>query len=181
MNKKTKTIINLSYSALCAALIAVSAWVTIPFSAVPVTLQTFAVCAVAGLLGAKWGTVTILVYVFLGVVGLPVFSGFGGGIGFLLGATGGYMIGFFFVSVIVGTVSDRLGGRFLPSVISMAAGLAFCYLLGTLWFVCVYSNETSLDAAFMTCVVPFVIPDAAKVIAAATVVSRLKPSLRSLK
>ena len=91
-------VVDLTYMAVCAALIAVCSWISIP-AAVPFTLQTFAVFCVLGLLGGKRGTVSILVYILLGAIGLPVFSGFNGGIGALLGTTGGYIIGFIFVGL----------------------------------------------------------------------------------
>lgn len=177
MKRKTEYLIYLSYSAICAAIIAVSAWISLPFSVIPVTLQSFAVCAVAGLLGWKWGLASLFVYVLLGAVGMPVFSGFGGGIGVLTGASGGYIIGFFTTVLIVGIISNKYGGRFLPMLISMAAGILACYAIGTLWFIFGYSTESGTGAALATCVAPFVIPDAVKIIAAALVVSRLKPHL----
>ena len=96
MNGKYKTL-DLIYMAIGAALIAVCSWVTIPL-VVPFTLQTFAVFTVVELLGGKKGCLSILVYILLGAVGLPVFSGFKGGIGALIGTTGGYIIGFIFIA-----------------------------------------------------------------------------------
>ncbi len=177
MKKRTEYLIYLSYSAICAAIIAASAWIALPFSAIPVTLQSFAICAVAGLLGWKWGLASLSVYVLLGAVGLPVFSGFGGGIGVLMGASGGYIIGFFTTVLIVGIISNKYGGKFVPMLISMSAGILACYAVGTLWFVFVYSSSEGFLSALAMCVAPFVIPDAVKIIAAALVVSRLKPHL----
>ena len=77
---------------LCTALMAICAWITIP-AAVPFTMQTFAVFLTAGLLGGKRGTIVVLVYLLLGAVGLPVFSGFAGGLGYMTGVTGGYLVG----------------------------------------------------------------------------------------
>ena len=90
---KTKEIILISLS---AALICICSWIQVP-SAVPFTLQTFAVFLVSAVLGAKKGVAATLVYILLGAVGLPVFSGFQGGVGVLLGATGGYVFGFVFI------------------------------------------------------------------------------------
>ena len=92
MKQHTKTL-NLLYMALFVAVMAICSWVSIP-SAVPFTLQTFAVFCALCLLGGKRGTIAILVYIALGAIGLPVFSGFSGGIGILLGTTGGYIWGF---------------------------------------------------------------------------------------
>ncbi|MBR6474866.1 MAG: biotin transporter BioY, partial [Lachnospiraceae bacterium] len=98
MNRKYTTL-DLIYMAIGAALIAACSWITIPFM-VPFTLQTFAVFTIVGLLGGRKGFLSILVYILLGAVGLPVFSGFKGGIGVLAGTTGGYIIGFLFIALI---------------------------------------------------------------------------------
>ena len=92
-------VVDLIYMALCAALIAICSWITVP-ATIPFTMQTFAVFCVLGLLGGRRGSMAILVYILLGVVGLPVFSGFQGGIGALLGTTGGYIVGFIFIGLI---------------------------------------------------------------------------------
>ena len=96
-NKKLQTI-DLVYMALGAVLIAISSWISIP-TTVPFTMQTFAVFFVLSALGGRRGTITILVYVLLGAVGIPVFSQFTSGIGILLGNTGGYIIGFLFTGL----------------------------------------------------------------------------------
>ena len=94
--RKMKTI-DLAYMALGAVIIAVCSWISIP-TVVPFTLQTFAVFSVLGLLGGKRGTISVLIYILLGAVGVPVFAGFSGGFGVILGPTGGYIVGFLLVS-----------------------------------------------------------------------------------
>ncbi len=173
MNKK-KSLIYIMRAALCAALIAVSSFITVPVSAVPVTLQTFAVCAVSALLGLKWGVASVAVYILLGAIGLPVFSGFGGGIGVLLGAGGGFIWGFLIIAVVVGFISDKFGVDIKKMLISMAVGMIGCYIAGVLWYILVYSGGEGIVAALSACVFPFVIPDAIKIVAAAVVASRLK-------
>ena len=108
---RTKTT-DLVYTALCAALIAVCSWISVP-AAVPFTLQTFAVFAALNLLGGKRGTTAVLVYILLGAVGLPVFSGFKGGPGVLLGTTGGYIIGFLFTGLLF-IFAERLFAQLRP-------------------------------------------------------------------
>lgn len=88
----------LAYTGILAALIAVCSWISIP-TAVPFTLQTFAVFLTLGLLGGRLGTLAVTVYLLLGAVGLPVFAGFHGGLGAFLGATGGYLVGFLFTAL----------------------------------------------------------------------------------
>ena len=98
-SRENSKVLDMVYIAISAALIAICSWISIP-TAVPFTLQTFAVFFVLLLLGGERGTIATLVYVLLGAVGVPVFAGFSGGIGILLGSTGGYIIGFLFVGLI---------------------------------------------------------------------------------
>lgn len=172
-SKKTLAIV---YTGISAALIAVCSWITIPMT-VPFTLQTLAICLAAGLFGAKIGTSATLIYILLGAIGVPVFSGFKGGAGVLLGSTGGYIIGFVFTALIVGLASDKFKGKLLPMIISMVVGVLVCYVFGTAWFAVVYakSNEPeSLATILGWCVIPFIIPDAVKIVVAALLSSRLK-------
>ena len=167
--------LDMVYIALFAALISICAWISIP-TTVPFTLQTFAVCLTAGLLGMKRGTLTIVVYLLLGAIGLPVFAGFQGGLGSLLGTTGGYLIGFLFTALIVGFISDRFG-RKLPAVAAaMVVGIAVCYAFGTVWFLLLYIKNTGpvgIGTVLSWCVIPFIIPDIIKAAVAALLTSRL--------
>ena len=165
--------------AVSAALLTVCSWISVPLT-VPFTLQTFAVCLISALFGAPCGLLSLLVYVLLGLAGLPVFSGFRGGAGVLLGATGGYIAGFFLTSLIVGlTAAARK--RSVPSLlISMAAGVLVCYAFGTAWFMAVYARTTGpvgLLTALGWCVFPYLIPDAAKILLAVWLTRRLHPVL----
>lgn len=182
MAEKNKfKILDLVYIGISAALIAVCSWITIPM-AVPITLQTMGVCLVAGLFGLKRGTLSILVYILLGAIGLPVFSNFGGGLGALLGSTGGYIIGFIFTAIIVGFASDKFKGKLLALIISMVIGIIVCYAFGTAWFAVVYakSNEpASLATILGWCVIPFLIPDAVKIALAAVLTNRLKKFIKN--
>lgn len=173
--KKFKTL-DIVYIGLCAALIAICAWISIPMT-VPFTLQTMGVCLVAGLLGAKRGTIATLVYITLGAIGIPVFAGFSGGISAILGSTGGYIIGFIFTALIVGIVSDKFKGKLIPLIISMVVGVLVCYVIGTAWFAIVYAKEgtpATIGTILGWCVVPFIIPDLVKIIVAAILTNRLK-------
>lgn len=168
--KKFKTI-DIVYIGLFAALIAVCAWISIPMT-VSFTLQTCAVCLTAGLLGWKRGTLTVLVYILLGMVGLPVFTGFKSGIAAVTGPTGGYIVGFIFTALIVGLAADRLGKKLWVNILFMAIGILVCYLFGTVWFMIAY--KVTFVSALTTCVIPFLIPDAVKIAVAAILVNRLK-------
>lgn len=179
MKNDTKPVmrtVDLALIALCASLIAVCSWISIP-TVVPFTLQTFAVFCVLELLGGKKGTVSILVYILLAAVGVPVLSGFSGGLSALLGTTGGYVLGFLLIGLLY-WLSESLFGKKLPVRISaLVLGLAVCYAFGTAWFMIVYANKTGpvgLGTALGWCVIPFIIPDLIKLALAVGVASRLR-------
>ena len=153
---------NMALCGFFVALLTVCAWICIPFGPIAITLQTFAVCLCLGLLGGKLGTVTILVYLLLGAVGVPVFSGFRGGAAVLMGATGGYVFGFFFAALIYWLITHF---RKTPvfQLLAMVLCVLICYVAGTAWFCLVYLPGAGLDAVLLTCVVPYLLPDALKV------------------
>ncbi len=168
---KNNRIADMVLVSLFAAVIAVSAQIAIPVGAIPFTLQTMAVLIAAALLGLKRGVTSIAVYILLGVVGLPVFSGFKGGIGALAGPTGGYITAFLLVGLIVGFAVDKFGRKISVMILSMTAGLLLCYAFGTLWFV--FSTGTDFLSALMLCVVPYIIIDVLKIVGSALLVNRL--------
>ena len=163
--------------AVCAAVMAVCSWISIP-AAVPFTMQTFGVFLAVGLLGGRNGTLAVVIYLLLGAAGLPVFSGFTGGIGHLFGATGGYIIGFVFSALLMWLIERLLGRSFKALVASMIAGLLVCYAFGTAWFMVVYARDSGsigLITALSWCVFPYIIPDALKILLAAVMTRRLRP------
>ena len=169
--------------AVCAAVMAVCSWISIP-AAVPFTLQTFAVFLTAGLLGGKRGTITVIVYILLGAIGVPVFSGFTGGIGHLLGPTGGYIIGFIFSALVMWFAENRFGKSLKVLAASMVIGLIVCYAFGTAWFMAVYTKETGeigLMTALGWCVFPYIIPDAVKIALAVILCRRLRPVITQME
>ena len=180
MQTRTKTI-SLVRCALAAALMAVCAWITVP-GPVPFTLQTFAVFCALGLLGGFRGTASVLCYILLGAVGLPVFSGFRGGVGALLGSTGGYILGFL-TSALVYWAVVRSSRDLWRQALGMVLGLLTCYLFGTLWFVEVYtraSGAMTFGTALSLCVIPFLLPDALKIALALLLTRTLGPRLERL-
>ena len=106
---KTKTY-DLAYIAIFAVLIAICSWISIPMT-VPFTLQTFGVFMAVGVLGGKRGSLAVLVYILLGVIGVPVFAGFSGGLGILLNNTGGYSIGFLFSALVMWAMESLWGKK----------------------------------------------------------------------
>ncbi len=178
--KSRQKLLDMTYVALFAVVIAACSWISIP-AAVPFTMQTFGVFMAIGTLGGKRGTLAVLVYLLLGTFGAPVFSGFTGGVGCILGSTGGYIVGFL-VSALTMWGLERLLGRSYPALaFSMVAGLLVCYLFGTLWFMAVYAKGTEamgMWAALCTCVFPYVLPDLLKIILALTLCKRLSRAVK---
>ena len=170
---------DLCYMALMAVLIAVCSWISIQ-TVVPFTLQTFAVFCALELLGGARGTIAVAVYLLLGAVGVPVFAGFTGGLGILLGSTGGYLLGFLLTGLVY-WLFERLGRSLWLRVAALLLGLALCYAFGTLWFIEVYSRANgplSVMTALSWCVLPFLLPDGLKLALALLLSARVKPLLK---
>ena len=172
--------VDLAYIALFAVLMAVCAWITIPMT-VPFTLQIFAVFAALATLGGRRGPYAVAVYLLLGAVGLPVGAGFQGGLGWLLGTTGGYIVGFLCIALIYWLMTAKLGESLPVSIAACVLGLAVCYVFGTIWFIAVYARTTGpvgVMTALGWCVFPYVIPDLLKLVLAVTLSQRIKGFLR---
>lgn len=175
-----------------AALIAVCSWISIP-GPVPFTLQTFAVFLAVALLGGKRGILCVLVYLLLGLIGVPVFAGFGAGPGKLLGLTGGYLLGFLPCAGVMWAMEGVVNGKAIKSgagtgvknrivralllALSMLAGLLVCYAFGTAWFVQVYAKTKgaiTVAGALSMCVFPFLPFDLLKIALAVVLTDRLR-------
>ena len=141
--------------ALFAALMAVCAWISLPLGDTVFTLQTLAVFLCLGLLGGKRGSAAIAIYLLLGAAGMPVFSGFRGGIGTLAGVTGGYLWGFL-AAALVYRLLERFG-----KLSAMIAGQLVCYLCGSLWFYLYAGGGFWL--ILVRCVLPYLLPDGVKI------------------
>ena len=168
----------LVWCAMFTVLMAVCAWVSIPVPKpfVPFTMQTFAVFAAVLLLGGRRGLYAIAAYLLLGAVGLPVFAGFHGGLGVLLGTTGGYLIGFLALALVYWVLDAVLPDGPVWKALACAAGLLVCYAFGTAWFMIAYASSTGpvgLGTALGWCVIPFLIPDAVKLALALIFARRL--------
>lgn len=166
----------ISYVAFSVALIAVCAWITIPVSAIPFTLQTLAVALAGGLLGYKRAVAAVAIYILMGLIGIPVFSGGQAGPIKLFGPTGGYIFGFLFLAFIPALFKKislrRQWARFSVFFAAMIFGETVCYVFGTAWFLCV--NNCSLGYALLVCVVPFIVPDLVKFALAAFLTVKLE-------
>lgn len=173
---------DVAYIGIFTALITICSWISIP-AAIPFSLQTFAVFLAVSILGGKRGTLAVVVYVLLGAIGIPVFAEFTGGIGIILRSTGGYIIGFIFSALVMWLMESLFGRRIWVQGISMVLGLIACYAVGTAWFMFVYMRDTGavgLTTVLGWCVVPFVIPDALKIVLALMLSSALKKPLAGI-
>lgn len=162
--------------AMSAVLIAICSWITLPIGAVPFTLQTFGVFAVTVLIGWKRGLIAVCLYILLGAVGIPVFSGFKAGLGVLLGTTGGYIIGFIAVPLVYLAVTKLLGEHTAVKLLGLFLGDVIVFVFGTVWFIQVYSaanGAVSVGQAMAWCVIPFIIPDLAKMVLAVLISPRI--------
>lgn len=171
-HSRTYTMIRISFF---AGLMVICSWISVPM-VIPFTLQTFAYFLMLIILGGKESFTTVCIYFLLGIIGLPVFSGFHGGIGVFFGSTGGFLLGFLLGAAIVwiidGLTDHAKKGRYF------GAGLSMCvyFLAGAIWFSFVTTGTISLggfSTAVLTCVVPFILPDIMKLILAVTISKRI--------
>lgn len=172
--KNTKfPIRDICFTGLFAALISVSA-LSIPApGGIPFTLQTFMIMLAGIILGPKKGVLAVLVYIILGTVGLPVFSGFRGGFGVISGPTGGFIISFAVIAFLAGIGAQ--GNKIIKPMIFITAGVLLNYLCGMLWYDFVTGN--GFAAAFTVCVLPFIPGDAVKVVLAVFAGRQIKAAL----
>lgn len=177
MTRKKLTTKDLILIAMFAALTVVLAQITIPlpFTPVPITLTPLAFLIAGALLGPYKGGLSILIYVLLGMTGLPVFAGFSGGIGILFGPTGGYIIGFILGAMIVGFLMYLFPRKIGGYIIAMIIGTIACYTLGTIWFM--ISLDRKLLESLFLCVIPYIPGDILKIIVGALLSSRLYTKL----
>jgi len=180
MQKRKPDILNITLIALFACIISVCSWLSVPVSAVPVTLQTFGVFCALLILGGKNGFLSILIYILLGLLGVPVFSGFKAGPSALFGLTGGYIIGFLLMALVFILFTKLIDNKLIIKVISLIIGLVICYAFGTFWFIIIYNageSQIGIKSALSLCVLPFIIPDLLKLALAVAVYKALLPVL----
>lgn len=179
---KSLTTYQLALTALMAAVICILGPVSvpIPISEVPISLGSFAVYLTLMILGTKLGTLSVVIYLLLGLAGLPVFSGYAGGVGKLLGATGGYLIGYLFVTLIGGLFADKFQGtgwkKWGLQLVGLLLGTAVLYLFGSLWLAKVAGMN--LMAALWVGSIPYIPLDIVKMIVAILLGSTVRARLR---
>jgi biotin transport system substrate-specific component len=176
LKKSSTKTYDMVYIAMFAVLMAVCSWISIP-TVVPFTLQTFGVFMAVSMLGGKRGTISVLVYILLGAIGVPVFANMTGGFGVILGSTGGYIVGFLFSALAMWAFEKVPGPKPVIRILSMIVALIVCYAFGTVWFMVVYARTTGavgLGTVLGWCVIPFIIPDLLKIALAFVLSNRLR-------
>ncbi len=181
MKKRGITTKNLVITALMAALMCILGPLSLPlpFTPVPISLTNFVIYLAAFVLSWKYCTLSYIVYMLIGMIGLPVFSNFGSGIDKIVGPTGGYLIGFVFTALICSLINEKFVGKIYMYVIGMAAGLAMAYAFGTLWFM--YQQGMGLKQSLVLCVIPFLIGDAVKIVVATIIGPVLRKAVNSIR
>ena len=173
MKRYSKQVRDMAEIAIISALFCISALIYIPF-AVPITLQTLILFLSLFTVGGKKTTISTAVYVMLGAIGLPVFSGFSGGIGRLFDTTGGYIFGML-LGAVVFWIMEKMPDTKLNTVIKSASVILTVYLVGTVWYSAVYVGG-GFGYILTVCVLPFIIPDAIKIYLAYIISKRIRLS-----
>ena len=177
MRLKTK---DLTLIALFVAITIILSQIVIPLTPVPLSLSMIAVYLSGALLGWKRGGITLIIYLLIGALGLPVFASAKGGIPVLFGPTGGYIFGYVFASVITGYFIERTNRLKIYIIFgAMTAGLISCYFLGTLWLGII--TEIGFSKALYLGVIPFIPGDLLKILLSALLVKKLIPSITSFE
>lgn len=164
LNTKQLALIGLMTAVIC---ILGPLALSIPISPVPISLGTLAIYFVISVLGMKLGTISVIIYILLGLVGVPVFTGFSGGPAKLFGPTGGYIIGYIFLALICGFFVNKFAGELPLYILGMLLGTAVLYLFGTCWLA--YQMDLSFPQALMAGVIPYIPGDLIKLAVAVAV------------
>ena len=175
MKDKKLTTYQMAVTAVMAAVLCVLGPLTVPIGAVPISLANFVICLTAWLLGPKFGTLSVAIYLVLGLVGIPVFSGYGAGLAKVAGPTGGYLVGYLLLAFIGGLFIEKSKGQPVVSAVGLILGDVACYVLGTAWFV--FQMKCELGYALAVCVYPFVLLDLAKIVVSCVVGALLRKRL----
>jgi len=165
-----------AYASLLAALTAVGAYIAIPIGPVPIVLQNLFVYLTGLLLGSRWGSMGIAAYLLAGAVGLPVFAGGKGGIGHLVGPTGGYLLGFLPAVALIGFITEKTQGKLLFGIVALVAGTVVIYACGVTWLSIV--TGMTVVRSLLVGMVPFLIGDAIKIAAALFIARTLRPMMQ---
>ena len=181
MNSKNLSISvrDMVYTALFAAVLCAVAPFSISIGPIPLSFATLAIYLAAGSLGWKYGVISVVLYVALGAIGLPVFSNFEGGFHKIAGVTGGFIIGYIPLALAAGFSVEFSNGKRLLFVLGMVIGTVLLYTCGVAWFM--LQTGASLAAALMACVTPFLIGDSIKIVLACIAAPQLRAALTRYK
>lgn len=176
---KAISVKQMSLAAIMTAVTCILSPISLNIGPVPISLGTFAVSLSVCILGRNLGMLSYLLYLLLGFIGLPVFSNYGAGVEKLLGPTGGYLIGMIFLAFIGGFAVEKFSKSLIKQYLGLMLGIAFCYLLGTLWLGKVLSMD--FGKALSVGVIPFILPDAIKVLLALVLGKKIRGRLSFFK
>lgn len=173
MKSKVLTVNNMALIAMFAAVTAVLSQIIIPlpFTPAPINLATLSVFLAGGLLGAKRGCASQMIYVLLGIVGMPVFTNFRAGFNVITGPTGGYIAGYVLSAFVIGLLKNKLPQKTVWYALNMAVGAVCYFTLGTIWFM--FLTKSTLTVSLTMCVIPFIPGDILKIILSAFLVKRI--------
>lgn len=174
--KKTNTR-QLTLIGLIAAVTCILGPLSLPIGIVPISLTNLAIYFAVYALGGKRGTLSYIVYLFIGLVGLPVFSGFSGGFPKLFGPTGGYLIGFIFMSLISGIFIDKFSSKIYMCFLGMVLGTIVTYIFGSAWLA--YEAHIGFNKALAVGVLPFIPGDIVKIVIASLIGPQIRNRLIS--
>jgi len=175
-NESSLNIKQITSIGVMAAAICLLAPLSIPIGPVPISLTNLVIYFSLYILGMKKGTLSYLIYLLIGMVGLPVFSGFTSGPGKLFGPTGGYLIGFIPMAILAGILIDRYTNKKLICLLGMILGTAICYAFGTIWLA--YQAHMDFAAAIWAGVIPFIPADLIKMILAMLIGPQIREQLK---
>lgn len=178
--KQKMTTREMTLTALMTALICVIApfSIPIPFSPVPISFTPLAIFLTVYVLGTKGATLSCILFLLIGTAGLPVFSGFAGGLGKVAGPTGGYLLGYLFMTPVCGIFVERFPGNRWLQAVGMVLGLGICYLFGTLWLS--WQMELSFQAGLAAGVLPYLPGDGVKILIAVLIGPVIRKRVRQL-
>ena len=181
MSRYSGAVYKLSIIAMCVAVITLCSWLAIPFP-ISFTMQTFAIFLIAGCFSPQISLSAVVIYLFLGIIGIPVFSGFNAGFSAILGASGGCLIAFPFCALIISLFRTHYFEKKALYILLMLFSLGICYIFSCLWYLFVFTHfaNANILTAISICVLPFIIPDLFKIFLTYLIFRRLYPYIERL-
>lgn len=166
MSKKM-SVYRLTTIALMTAILCVLAPLSVPIGPVPISLATFVLYLFVYIFGAEMSTASVALYLLIGLIGIPVFSGYTAGVARLAGPTGGFLVGYLIVAVVGGLILDKIKRNTLMGIVAFLISTILLYALGTVWYMALLGG--TIMHAVMVCTAPFIVVDIIKMVAAAVV------------